>query len=688
MIFVKIIINRKRVKKMDIKRRIDELTDILNEANYSYYVLDQSVITDQEFDKYLRELTELEMEYPDYKRDDSPTLRVGGEAIEGFEKVTHSIPMLSIEDVFNEEEVLNFDKKIQKEGFHPEYVCELKIDGLSVSLHYEQGKLVRAATRGNGVVGDDITNNVKTIKTIPLALTEAIDIEVRGEIYMSKATLQKLNETRAKKKEPLLQNCRNAASGSIKLLDSKETAKRNLECFIYHLPNPLDYGIHTHEEALNFMKKLGFRTNPNNKVVKNIQEIMNFIEEKGQQRETLPYDIDGIVVKVNALDIQRKLGSTSKYPKWCIAYKFPAKTVYTRLIDILFTVGRTGQITPNAILEPVIVQGSTIKRATLHNEDNIVSKDIRIGDIVSIYKAGDVIPAVGEPLLERRTGTETKFQMIENCPICGHKIIRKEEEADYFCPNLKCPARNIEALIHFASKDAMNIEGLGDNIMEDLYNYHFITNISDIYLLKNYQQELEQLEGYGKKSVENLFTSIENSKKNSLEKLLYGLGIKQVGSKTAKILSQKYQTLDNIIQTTEEELTTIPDIGPIIARNIITYFQEAANLEIIDKLKSYGINTKYIHTNTAIEDDRFRNKTFVLTGSLNQITRDQASQMIEERGGKVTTSVTKKTDVVIVGDQPGSKYEKALNLGIEIWEEEKFMNFIKKETQVRGVNPN
>ncbi len=661
---------------MDINKRIEELINILNEANYNYYVLDNPTISDQEFDKYLRELTELEMEYPNLKRSDSPTNRVGGEVIEGFEKVTHTIPMLSIGDVFNEEEIINFEQRIEKEGFHPEYVCELKIDGLSVSLHYENGKLVRAATRGNGTIGDDITTNVKTIKTIPLTLKKKINIEVRGEIYMSKSTLEKLNKEREEQGQPLLQNCRNAASGSIKLLDSKIVAKRNLECFIYHLPNPLDYGIKTHEAALNFMKELGFRTNPNNRKVKNIDEILNFIKEKTEFRENLPYDIDGIVIKVNDIDTQIKLGSTAKYPKWCIAYKFPAMTTYTRLIDILFTVGRTGQITPNAVLEPVIVSGSTVKRATLHNEDNIISKDIRIGDIVSIYKAGDVIPAVGEPLLERRTGKEVPFQMIENCPICGTKIERKENDADYFCPNNMCPARRVEELIHFASREAMNIEGLGDSIMEDLYNYHYINDLSDLYQLKNYQEDLEQLEGYGKKSVENLFTSIENSKQNSLERLLFGLGIKQVGSKMAKTLSKQYKTLDNLKNATYEELVAIPDVGPIIANNIVAYFKEEKNIQIIEKLKNFGINMTYINTSNIEEDEHFLNKTFVLTGTLTNITRNDASKIIEEKGGKVTNSVTKKTNVVIVGENPGSKYTKATELGIEIWEEDEFINLI------------
>jgi len=661
----------------DIKTRINELTKILNEANYNYYILDNPTISDQEFDKYLRELTELEEKYPELKSIDSPTLRVGGTVIEGFEKVTHNIPMLSISDVFNNEEIEEFDAKIKKEGFTPNYMCELKIDGLSVSLHYEQGKLIKAATRGNGTIGDDITNNVKTIKTIPLTLNEKIDIEVRGEIYMSKNTLKKLNEEREKNNQPLLQNCRNAASGSIKLLDSKEVAKRNLECFIYHLPNPLDYNIKTQEESLEFIKKLGFRTNPNNSLVNDLNGILNFINEKANLRPNLPYDIDGVVVKVNDINIQNKLGLTTKYPKWCIAYKFPAEVSYTKLTDIIFTVGRTGQITPNAVLEPVIVQGSTIKRATLHNEDNIISKDIRVGDIVSIYKAGDVIPAVGEPLKIRRTGNEKQFEMIKNCPICGSNLTRKKDEADYFCQNDNCPARNISSLIHFASKEAMNIEGLGENIIEDFYNYGYLEEIPDIFKINQNKKELEQIEGFGTKSLEKLFLNIENSKKNSLEKLLFGLGIKQVGSKTAKILSQKYQVIDNLINATFEELTNIPDIGPTIANNIVLYFKDEENINIINKLKEYNVNMTYINDSNIEINDNFNNKTFVLTGTLNTITRDKASEEIENRGGKVTSSVTKKTNVVIVGENPGSKYDKALTLEIEIWNEEKFIELLK-----------
>lgn len=663
---------------MDVKDRIEELTKILNDANYNYYILDNPTISDQEFDKYLRELTELEMEYPDLKSDNSPTLRVGGGVIEGFDKVEHLTPMLSISDVFNEEEILAFVNRIKDEGFNPSYVCELKIDGLSVSLQYKNGKLVRAATRGNGVIGDDITNNVKTIKTIPLVLNENIDIEVRGEIYMSKNTLKTLNDEREKNGLPILQNCRNAASGSIKLLDSREVAKRHLECFIYHLPNPLDYNIKTHEEALEFMKRLGFRVNPNNRVVDDIDGIMNFIKEKGEIRSSLAYDIDGIVIKVNNIEEQKKLGFTSKYPKWCIAYKFPAEIVYTKLLDIIFTVGRTGQITPNAVLEPVIVSGSTIRRATLHNEDNIVSKDIRVGDIVSIYKAGDVIPAVGVPLTMRREKELEKFVMIDECPICGSVIKRKDNEADYFCLNDKCPARNVSSLIHYASREAMNIEGLGDAILEDLYNYGYVKDISDIYVLNNYKKDLISLEGYGTKSIDNLFISIENSKSNSLERLLFGLGIKQVGLKTAKVLCQKYLCIDNLIKANYDELTNIPDIGPTIATNIINYFKDEENISILNKLKEYGVNMTYIGNSNITLDDNFNGKTFVLTGTLNSITRDNASLEIENRGGKVTSSVTKKTSVVVVGDNPGSKYDKAMTLGIEIWNEEKFLELINK----------
>lgn len=654
-----------------MKERMEELIEIINEADYNYHTLDNPTITDQEYDRYLRELFEIEEAHPDWIREDSPTQHAGGKIIEGFNKVTHKIPMMSLSDVFSESEVIAFDERIRKEGITPEYMCELKIDGLSVSLLYEGGKLVRAATRGDGTVGEDITHNAKTIKVIPLKLKEKVDIEVRGEIFMNKETLVKLNEERKKHNQPLLQNCRNAAAGSIRQLDSKVAAERKLDNFIYHLPDPLDYGLHTHAEAIEYMRKLGFKINPNNRLVKNINEVLEFIEEKAKQRPTLPYDIDGIVIKVNSIEQQQKLGYTAKYPKWATAYKFPAEEVLTKLTDIIFTVGRTGQITPNAVLEPVIVAGSTISRATLHNEDYVKEKDLKIGDVVSIRKAGDVIPEVVEVKKERRTGKEKDFEMITTCPMCNTNLVKKEGQVDYYCPNKKCPARSIESLIHFASRDAMNIDGLGDRIMEDFYNFHFIATLADIYSLKNHEQDLTRLEGYGDKSVTNLLNAIEESKKNSLERLLFGLGIPHVGAKTAKILAKKYKDLDNLMNATVEELTTIPDIGEIIAKSVVEYFNDNHHRSVIEELKEIGLNTKYLGQEVE-ENSEFNGKTFVLTGSLQLFTREEAEEKIEQLGGKASSSVSKKTSAVIVGANPGSKYEKAKELGIPIWTEEEF----------------
>lgn len=662
---------------MDIKKRVEELTNILNDANYKYYVLDEPTITDQEYDKYLRELEELEQKYKEFARDDSPTKRVGGEVLDSFKKVTHKIPMMSLSDVFSESEVVNFDERIKKEGIRPQYVCELKIDGLSVSLLYEHGKLVRAATRGDGVVGEDITHNVKTIKSVPLTLNEDIDIEVRGEIYMSKKSLEKVNLERIKNGEKPLQNARNGAAGSIRQLDSKVAAKRGLDVWIYHLPNPLDYGIHTHYEALEFMKKLGFKTNPNNRLVNNINEVLEFISEKNAERKSLPYDIDGIVIKVNNIDQQQELGFTAKYPKWATAYKFPAEEVLTRLNDIIFTVGRTGQITPNAVLDPVIVMGSTIARATLHNENYIKEKDLRIGDIVSIRKAGDVIPEVVEVKKERRTGNEKNFEMIHNCPICGTTLVKKEGQVDYFCLNEHCPTRKIESLIHFAERDAMNIDGLGEKIIEDFFNFSFIRTIPDIYLLQTHREDLTRLEGYGEKSVTKLLEAIEKSKSNSLEKLLFGLGIPHVGSKTAKIIASHYHNIDNIMKATLEDLSSINDIGEIIAKSIVDYFQKEDNKIIIERLKQYGINMNYLGQKI-IKDETFYGKTFVLTGTMTEYKRDEAKNLIENYGGKTSSSVSKKTDVVIAGADPGSKYDKAVELGITIWSEEDFKKNIEE----------
>ena len=658
-----------------VEKRIDELIKIINEADYNYHTLDNPTITDQEYDKYLRELFDLEEEHPELVRSDSPTQHAGGKIIDGFEKVEHKIPMMSLSDVFSESEVIAFDERIRKEGIHPQYMCELKIDGLSVSLLYEKGVLVRAATRGDGVIGEDITHNAKTIKTIPLKLNEEVDIEVRGEIFMNKKTLLEINEERKKNNEPLLQNCRNAAAGSIRQLDSSVAAKRKLDTFIYHLPNPEDFGISTHEAAIAYMKKIGFKTNPNNRLVNDITDVLTFIEEMKEKRPSLPYDIDGIVIKVNNLADQQKLGFTAKYPKWATAYKFPAEEVLTKLTDIIFTVGRTGQITPNAVLEPVIVAGSTVKRATLHNEDYVIAKDLKIGDIVSIRKAGDVIPEVVEAKKERRTGLEKDFKMIENCPMCGEKLVKKEGQVDYFCFNKNCPARKIESLIHFASRDAMNIDGLGDRIIEDFFNFGFIEKVSDIYKLENHRKDLITLEGYGNKSVANLLDAIDTSKHNSLEKLVFGLGISHVGAKTAKILASNFKTMENLEQATIEDLVKIPDIGEIIAKSVVTYFATEENIDELERLKKQGINMTYLGK-TQQENSNFKDKSFVLTGSLEKYSRDEAKEIIESFGGKTVDSVSKKTSVVIVGENPGSKYDKAKQLGIEIWTENDFLEKI------------
>ena len=658
----------------DVKKRIEELTKILNQANYEYYNLDNPSITDQEYDKYLRELINLEEKYPDYADPNSPTKRVGGEAIDKFNKVRHAIPMISLSNVFNEEEIRDFDKRIRNAGFKPEYVCELKIDGLSVSLHYEHGKLKFAATRGDGVVGEDITHNVKTIKTVPLDLGKDIDIEVRGEIYMNKATLEKLNREREAKGEVKLQNVRNAAAGSIRQLDPKVAAKRHLDTWIYHLPNPLDYGITTHFEALNYMKELGFKVNPASKLVGDINGILAYIREYTEKRNTLPYEIDGIVIKVNDIRMQQELGSTVKYPRWATAYKFPAEEVLTKLVDIKFTVGRTGQITPNAVLEPVLVMGSTIRRATLHNEDYCRSLDLHIGDVVSIKKAGDVIPEVVEAKPERRVGTERPFEMISTCPICGSSLVKKGN-VDYFCVNDNCPKKNIESLIHFASRNAMNIDGLGNEIIEDFYNEGFIRSIPDFYHLKDHREDIIELEGYGNKKVSNLLLAIEESKNNSVERLIFGLGISGIGSKNAKLLASTYKDIHSLSNATYEELIEIKDIGDVLARNIVNFFANPSNIELINTLEDLGVNMKYLGAEVK-ENENFTDKKFVITGTISFMSRDEIKSLIESYGGKCIDSVSKRVDVVIVGDAPGSKYTKAIELGIVIWNENKFKEIV------------
>ena len=655
------------------KQRVAELTQILNDANYNYYVNDNPTITDQEYDKYLRELINIETEYPELADTNSPTKRVGGQVVDKFNKVVHERPMLSLANVFNEDEIRDFDAKIKKEGFTPEYVCEYKIDGLSVALIYEQGRLVRGVTRGDGVTGEDITHNVKTIKCIPLTLPKPIDIEVRGEIFMNKSTLKKLNEQRAKEGQTLLQNVRNAAAGSIRQLDSRITAKRELDNFIYYLPEPEKYGIKTHLEALEFMKSLGFKVNPANRLVSDISGILKFIAEITEKRNTLPYEIDGVVIKVNNIAMQEKLGYTAKYPKWATAYKFPAEEVLTKLTDIIFTVGRTGRVTPNAVLEPVIVMGSTIRRATLHNEDYVLSKNLMIGDTVSIRKAGDVIPEVVEAKFERRTGKEIPFKMINECPMCHSELKKIAGQADYYCLNPDCPKRNIESIIHYVSRDAMNIEGLGDEIVEELYNLGFVKNITDLYSLESKKKAIMECDGYGEKSLNKIIENIENSKSNSLERLLYGLGIKEIGTKTAKLLASEFGTMDMLMQATKEELESIRDIGSITAQSVVEYF--ATHQELIASLKEIGINMTYKGINNGT-NELVTDKRFVITGTITGIGRKEIKEKLESYNARVSESVSKNTDIVIVGANPGSKYQDALNLGITIWDEAKTLEVL------------
>ena len=659
---------------MNIEKRINELIEKINKASYEYYALDNPTITDQEYDDYYNELLRLEEKYPELKRADSPTNRVGGEAIDKFTKVNHRTPMLSFDDIFNSEEIELFDERIKKTVENPEYTLEPKMDGLSGSLLYEKGILVRAATRGDGVIGEDITINVKTIKSVPLRLTKDIDIEVRGEIYMSKLSFERANREKAANNEKLFANPRNAAAGSVRQLDSKITAKRDLDFMAYFIPEPEKYGIKTQSESLELLKDLGFKTNYNlNKTAKNAKEIEKYIEDLGSKRDSLPYEIDGVVIKVNSLADEEELGMTSRVPRWGIAYKFPAVEVLTKLNDIVFTVGRTGKITPNAYFSPVHVDGSLVSKATLHNSDYCIEKDIRVGDIISIRKAGDVIPEVVEVKLDRRDTNLEPFKMIENCPICNTKLVKKD--ANHYCANEKCPARNIEKLIHFTSRDAMNFDGFGERIIEDFYNLGYLRDITDFYKLSKYKDELMTLEGFGEKSVSNLLEAIEKSKQNSLEKLIFALGIRYVGKKTAKIFAYIYKTLDKFMMSDYESLKNIPEIGEIIAKSVVDYFSDDENIKIINELRNLGINFNYLGKQVDESNEQINGKTFVITGTLSK-PRDYYKEILENLGASVTGSVTKKTDYVLLGENPGSKYDKAKELNINIINEEDFNNMI------------
>ena len=582
--------------------------------------------------------------------------------------------MLSFDDIFNEEEIILFDERIKKVVSTAHYTLEPKMDGLSGSLIYKNGVLVRGATRGDGVTGEDITTNIKTIKSVPLRLTEDIDIEVRGEIYMSKKSFLEANREKIKNGEKEFANPRNAAAGSIRQLDSKVTAKRNLDFMAYFIPNPEDYGIKTQKESLEFLRRLGFVTNYKlNGYAKNVKDITNYIDSLSEKRDNLPFEIDGVVLKVDNLEDEKRLGFTSRVPRWGIAYKFPAKEVLTTLKEIKFTVGRTGKITPNAIFSPVHVSGSLVSKATLHNSDYCIDKDVRVGDTISIRKAGDVIPEVVEVKLDRRKEDSVPFKMIENCPMCNSALVRKD--ANHYCKNEHCPSRKIESLIHFSSRDAMYIEGFGESIVEDFYNLGYLKNIDDFYTLDKYKDELMLLEGFGEKSISKLLESASNSKKNSLERLLFGLGIRYVGKKTAKILSKYYKTIDNLIKADFDELKSINDIGDVIAKSIVDYFSDEKNINLINRLKDLNLNMRYLGEEVNTSNENINGKTFVITGTLSR-PRDEIKEEIEGLGGNVTGSVTKKTDYVIAGEKAGSKLTKANELGIRVLTEEEYNNML------------
>ena len=664
-----------------IIKRYNELIDILKKANREYYTLDNPSITDMEYDNYMSELLKIESEHPDIMRKDSPSQHIGGEVISKFEKVRHRTPLMSLGDVFNQEELIEWDKKVRKEVGEVQYVCELKIDGLSVNLTYENGYLVRAATRGDGTVGEDITHNVKTIKSIPLHIPSGDTIEIRGEIYMPIASFEKLNEEREANGENIFQNPRNAAAGSIRQLDSSIAASRKLDAFFYHVP---EAPYKTHYEALEYLRKNGFIVNPNIEKVNNIDEVLKYIEKWTELRSSLPYDIDGIVIKVNSISLQRELGFTAKYPKWAIAYKFPALEVMTKLTDVIFTVGRTGQITPNAVLNPVRIMGSTVRRATLHNMDFIRERDLEIGDIVVVRKAGDVIPEVVRNVPERRENTKP-IEKITNCPMCGVELVESKSGVDLICPNNACPRRNMEALIHFVDRKAMNIIGLGDRIIEDFYNMGIITDFISLYHLNERKEELMELEGFGEKSITNLLNSIEESKTRSLENLLFAIGIKGIGEKNAKILAKKYRSIDALMNASIDELNDIDDIGPILAESITSFFTNEENINMVTKLKELGVNTLYIGEELK-SNELITDKRFVVTGTIDRYSRDEIKAIIESYGGKSSDSVSKKTDVVIVGAEPGSKYTKAVDLGIEIWNQEKLENLSEIFTKFAKKN--
>lgn len=666
------------MNRIEAEERLNELREKLEEYGYHYYVLDNPVVSDVEYDELMLELIKLEEQFPELITEDSPSVRVGGNPLPHFEKVQHEIPMLSLGNAFNEEDLRDFDRRVT-DGFGKPvtYACELKIDGLAVSLKYEKGRFVLGATRGDGTTGENITSNLKTVRSLPMRLKEEVDIEVRGEAFMPKQSFEKLNEAKREAGEEPFANPRNAAAGSLRQLDPKIAAKRNLDIFLYSIAQVKEKEIPTHTEALAFMSKLGLKTNKEAKHCKDIDEVIDYVNSWLDRRPHLSYEIDGIVIKVDSLEAQQKLGFTAKSPRWAIAYKFPAEEVMTTLEGIELSIGRTGVVTPTALLSPVQVAGTTVKRASLHNEDLIRQKDIKIGDKVVIKKAGDIIPEVVNVLEEQRTGKEQDFLMPTQCPACESELVRLEGEVALRCINPKCSAQIREGMIHFVSRNAMNIDGLGERVITQLFEHGLIKDVADIYKLK--REELLNLERMGEKSVDNLLRAIEASKDNSLEKLLFGLGIRFVGAKAAKTLAQHFEQIEALQEASEEELEAVNEMGVKMAESIVRYFKKPEVTTLINELKVVGVNTAYKGPRLEISTDSiFLNKVVVLTGKLEILTRDEAKEKIEALGGKVTGSVSAKTDLLIAGEKAGSKLKKAESLSIEIWDEAKLIEELNK----------
>jgi DNA ligase (NAD+) len=656
---------------VETEKRINELREILNYHSHKYYVEDSPEISDFEYDALYRELENLENERPDLVTPDSPTQRVGGKPLEGFDKVVHAVQMQSLADVFNKEELYAFDQRVGEAlGMSYEYVVEKKIDGLSVSLEYENGKFVRGSTRGDGLVGEDVTNNLKTIKSIPLSLRENVTIEVRGEVYISKKDFLEINE------EQEFANPRNAAAGSLRQLDPKITAARKLNIYVFNIQKIEGKEFGTHSETLEYMKKLGFKVSPGYKICKNITQAYEEIIRIGEERGDIPFEIDGAVVKVNSLKQREILGSTTKTPRWAVAYKYPAEKKETVIKDIWVNVGRTGVLTPNAVLNPVRLAGTTVSRATLHNMDYIKLKDIRIGDTVVVQKAGDIIPEVLEVVFEKRNGKEEEFVMPETCPVCGSQVVREEGEAAFRCTGIECPAQLFRSIVHFASRDAMNIDGLGPAIIETLLNKGFIKGIADLYYLHNRKEELISLERMGKKSIENLLNSIEKSKSNNIDRLIFGFGIRHIGLRAAQLLSENFESMEALSSARVDDIVSIPEFGQRMAESIVIFFKQDQTKDTIDKLQKAGVNLKS-SGKKKIKDNRFEGLTFVLTGTLPTYGRKEAGEIIESFGGKTSGSVSKKTSFVLAGEEAGSKLDKARELGIKIIDEDEFKKMIE-----------